>query len=56
VAPVAAPRTIAPAVITPSGVRVQRYQPASYPRPVARYGMWERLRRVLFGVTETHTN
>jgi hypothetical protein len=49
--PVPPPRSIAPAVITPSGVRVQRYQPAVYPRPVTRYGMWERLRRVLFGVT-----
>jgi general secretion pathway protein A len=51
-----APRVMAPAVITPSGVRVQRYQPAAYPRPVTRYGMWERLRRVLFGVTEPHTH
>ncbi len=47
---------LAPAVLTPSGVRVQRYQPAVYPRPQARYGMWERLRRVLFGVTEPRTN
>jgi putative secretion ATPase (PEP-CTERM system associated) len=38
--------------VTPSGVRVQRYQPTAYVRPQARYGMWERLRRVLFGVTE----
>jgi putative secretion ATPase (PEP-CTERM system associated) len=53
-APAAPP--LSPAVVTPSGVRVQRYQPAAYPRPQARYGMWERLRRVLFGVTEPHTN
>jgi hypothetical protein len=41
--------------VTPTGVRVQRYQPTPYPRPQARYGMWERLRRVLFGVTEPET-
>jgi hypothetical protein len=34
-------------------VRVQRYQPSAYVRPQARYGVWERLRRVLFGVTES---
>ena len=45
-------RLIAPAVVTPTGVRVQAYQPVSYPRPQARYGVWERIRRVLFGVTE----
>jgi putative secretion ATPase (PEP-CTERM system associated) len=45
-----------PAVLTPSGVRVQRYQPAAYPRPQARSGMWERVQRVLFGVTEPHAN
>ena len=39
-------------LITPTGVRVQRYQPTSYPRRQPRYGMWERLRRILFGVTE----
>jgi putative secretion ATPase (PEP-CTERM system associated) len=54
-APAVPTRPIAPAVITPSGVRVQRYQPTVYARPHARYGMWERLRRVLFGVTEPHT-
>ena len=49
---IAPPRQpIAPAVLTPSGVRVQRYQPTVYPPPPTRYGMWERLRRVLFGVT-----
>jgi general secretion pathway protein A len=49
---VATPRNaVAPAVLTPSGVRVQRYQPTIYPPPQTRYGMWERLRRVLFGVT-----
>jgi type II secretory pathway predicted ATPase ExeA len=46
----------APAVLTPSGVRVQRYDTTVYPRPQVRYGMWERLRRVLFGVTEPRTN
>jgi hypothetical protein len=47
---------IAPAVVTPTGVRVQRYQPpSSYPTPQARYSMWGRLRRVLFGVTEPET-
>jgi putative secretion ATPase (PEP-CTERM system associated) len=49
---IATPRPpVAPAVLTPSGVRVQRYQPTMYPPPATRYGMWERLRRVLFGVT-----
>ncbi len=39
--------------VTASGVRVQRYQQAAaYQRQQTRYGMWERLRRVLFGVTE----
>jgi putative secretion ATPase (PEP-CTERM system associated) len=38
----------------PTGVRVQRYQPAAtYARPHVRDGMWERLRRLLFGVTAT---
>jgi putative secretion ATPase (PEP-CTERM system associated) len=47
---------VAPAIVTPSGVRVQRYQPpAAYPRPPARYGMWARLRRVLFGVPDSGT-
>jgi hypothetical protein len=59
---VAATRTpMAPATVTPparpefvtaSGVRVQRYQPTSYARPQERFGVWERLRRVLFGVDE----
>jgi len=43
------------AYVTPSGVRVQHYQPASsssYPRSQMQYGMWERLRRLLFGVPE----
>jgi general secretion pathway protein A len=40
------------AYVTPNGVRVQRYQPATYPRGQAQYGMWERLRRLLFGVAE----
>jgi general secretion pathway protein A len=40
------------AYVTPSGVRVQRYQAASYPRGQMQYGMWERLRRLLFGVPE----
>jgi general secretion pathway protein A len=48
--------TVAPAVLTPSGVRVQRYEPSIYARSQTRYGMWERLRRVLFGVTEPHVN
>lgn len=52
--PPAAPA--APAARTaPAGVRVQRYQPTVYPRAQARYGMWERIRRVLFGVTEAQT-
>lgn len=50
--PIAARVPLAP-YVTPSGVRVQRYQPTTYLRPQARYGMWERLRRVLFGVTES---
>ena len=37
--------------VTPSGVRVQRYQPA-YSAAQEQYGMWERLRRLLFGVAE----
>jgi len=45
-------RLVAPAVVTPTGVRVQAYHPMSYPRPQTRYGMWERIRRILFGVTE----
>jgi general secretion pathway protein A len=48
-APKANPST---SYVTAGGVRVQRYQPAPYPRPQVRYGMWERLRRVLFGVAE----
>ena len=40
------------AYVTPSGVRVQRYQPATYSAAQAQYGMWERLRRLLFGVAE----
>jgi general secretion pathway protein A len=46
---VTAPR---PEFVTATGVRVQRYQPTSYARPQERYGVWERLRRVLFGVNE----
>jgi len=50
------PRTMIPAAaVTPTGVRVQRYEATSYPRPQVRYGMWERLRRILFGVTEPET-
>ena len=52
----AAPRApFAPdvAYVTPSGVRVQRYQPpTTYARGPVQYGMWERLRRLLFGVPE----
>jgi general secretion pathway protein A len=40
------------AYVTPGGVRVQRYQPTTYPRGQVQYGMWERLRRLLFGVPE----
>lgn len=40
------------AYVTPGGVRVQRYQPTAYPRGQVQYGMWERLRRLLFGVPE----
>jgi general secretion pathway protein A len=50
-----APRVPIPpgaAYVTPSGVRVQRYQPATYPAAQTQYGMWERLRRLLFGVAE----
>ena len=47
----APPRLVAPAAV-PTGVRVQPYRPTSYPRPQARYGVWERIRRILFGVTE----
>jgi general secretion pathway protein A len=61
VAPRAAPAPRPPAgptaatyapYVTPSGMRVQRYEPTAYRRPQARYGVWERLRRVLFGVAE----
>ena len=41
-----------PSYVTPSGVRVQRYQPATYPRGQAQDGMWGWLRRLLFGVAE----
>ena len=45
-------RTVAPAT-APSGVRVQRYQPTLQPKPIP--SLWERLRRVLFGITEPET-
>jgi putative secretion ATPase (PEP-CTERM system associated) len=51
-APAKAPFASNVAYVTPSGVRVQHYQPASYPRSQVQYGMWERLRRLLFGVPE----
>ena len=38
----------------PSGVRVQRYQPSARYAPVqVKYGLWDRVRRLLFGVTAT---
>jgi putative secretion ATPase (PEP-CTERM system associated) len=40
------------AYVTPSGVRVQRYE---QPVPVQPSGFWDRVRRVLFGVTEPET-
>jgi putative secretion ATPase (PEP-CTERM system associated) len=39
--------------VTPSGVRVQRYQHT--PPGTETLGFWERLRRMLFGVTEPET-
>ena len=41
----------APAYTTPAGVRVQQYH-APAPRPE---GLWDRVRRILFGVTESQT-
>jgi general secretion pathway protein A len=54
---VAAAAPVSPAYRAPmtpgAGVRVQRYQSLATARTRrSRYGMWERLRRVLFGVTE----
>jgi putative secretion ATPase (PEP-CTERM system associated) len=54
-AAVAPPAPASNVFVTPAGVRVQRYEAVSYPRPQPRYGVWERLRRVLFGVTEPET-
>jgi general secretion pathway protein A len=54
VTPVARP-VVPPPIVAPSGVRVQRYQQPTFYRAETRYGMWERLRRVLFGVTEPET-
>lgn len=57
IAPRAPSASVAPAAprayVTPSGIRVQQYQPPAFQRPQARHGMWERLRRVLFGVAES---
>jgi general secretion pathway protein A len=51
--PAAAPSApVAAAYVTPSGVRVQRYQPTSYPVAQTHDGMWVRLRRLLFGTAE----
>jgi general secretion pathway protein A len=47
----AASAPAAAAYVTPSGVRVQRYQPLFTPQP--QHGMWQRLRRLLFGAAET---
>jgi hypothetical protein len=38
--------------VTTNGVRVQRYQPRSYAQAQTPDGMWARLRRLLFGVTQ----
>jgi putative secretion ATPase (PEP-CTERM system associated) len=38
--------------VTANGVRVQRYQPIGYARSQPQYGMWARLRRLLFGATQ----
>jgi putative secretion ATPase (PEP-CTERM system associated) len=51
-APMSAPAPARPEFVAATGVRVQRYQPTSYARPQPRDGVWERLRRVLFGVSE----
>lgn len=60
-AALAGSRAVAPAArrapampsLTPSGVRVQRYQPTLRQAPT--YSFWERLRRALFGITEPET-
>jgi hypothetical protein len=39
--------------VTPSGVRVQRYQHTPPGRETR--GIWERLRRMVFGITEPET-
>ena len=46
-APAAAPNRAASAYITPSGVRVQRFE---QPAPVRRDGWWDRVRRIVFRV------
>ncbi len=46
-------RAEAPVSVTPSGVRVQRYGDAGAPKEGS--GLWERLRRVLFGITQPET-
>jgi len=51
-APARTPFAPGPSYAPPAGVRVQRYQPAAYARTPPRTGVWGRLRRVLFGITE----
>ena len=47
-----APNRAPSAYITPSGVRVQRILPTT---PVRQEGWWDRVRRIVFRVTESHT-
>ena len=48
----AAPNRAAQAYATPSGIRVQRLE---QPRRVRRHGWWDRVRRIVFRVTEPDT-
>jgi hypothetical protein len=46
------PNRAASAHVTPSGVRVQRFE---QPVPVRRDGWWDRVRRIVFRVIESET-
>jgi general secretion pathway protein A len=46
------PNRAASAYVTPSGVRVQRFE---QPAPVRRDGWWDRVRRIVFRVVESET-
>lgn len=50
--PAATPNRVAGAYVTPSGVRVQRFEP---PAPARRDGWWDRVRRIVFKVVESET-